>query len=152
MSSLEKRAWLTVWSMGPAYCVYFAVQFGFPSLLPTMLDHILYLAAAAGFHAVVYVTGLLVIKHREAGEGPLQDERDRAIDARATRAAYFLLLTGMILVGVVMPFGTGGRHAAHSDLVYVWKLANAALLFIVLSEVLRVALTIAGYRRTRFAH
>jgi hypothetical protein len=38
MSSLEKRAWLTLWSMCPVYCVYFVIQIWFPTLLPTMLD------------------------------------------------------------------------------------------------------------------
>lgn len=152
MSSLEKRAWLTLWSMCPPYCVYFVIQFGFPSLLPTMQVHIACLAAAASVHAIAYVSGLLLIKRRETDEELLHDERDRAIDARATRAAYFMLLTGMILVGVVMPFGSGSRGVPPSDLAYIWKLVNAALFFIVLSETLRVTLTVYGYRRTRFAH
>ena len=94
MSSLEKRAWLALWSMCPVYCIYFAIQIGFPDLLPTMLERIVCFALAASIHAVGYVSGLLVIKRHEAGEPLLEDERDRAIDGRATRAAYFILLTG----------------------------------------------------------
>lgn len=145
MSSLEKRAWLTLWSQCPAYCVYFAIQLGFPALLPTMLAHIACLALVAGVHAVSYVIGLLLIKRGERGESLLEDERDRAIDGRATRAAYFVLLTGMIVVGVVMPF-------SHGDWKGDWKIVNSALLFIVLAETVRQVLIVVGYRRPRLAH
>ena len=48
---------------------------------------------------------------------------------------------GMIVVGVMMPFGAGG-----------WKIVNTALLAIVLAEVLRHALIALAYRKaTRFA-
>ena len=117
MSSLEKRAWLALWSMCPVYCVYFAIQIWWPALLPTFLDRIACLALVASVHAVGYVAGLAVIKRRERDENLLDDERDRAIDGRATRTAYFVLLTGMIVVGMVMPFNNGG-----------WKLVNTALL------------------------
>jgi uncharacterized membrane protein len=82
-----------------------------------------------------------VIKRHEAGEPLLEDERDRAIDGRATRTAYFILLTGMIVVGMVMPFNNGG-----------WKLVNTAAFFIVLTETARYALILIGYRRPRLAH
>ena len=141
MSSLEKRAWLALWSMCPVYCIYFAIQIGFPNLLPTMLERIACLAVVASLHAVGYVSGLLLIKRREAGEPLLEDERDRAIDGRATRMAYFVLITGMIVVGVVMPFNNSG-----------WKLVNTALLAIVLAETVRYALILIGYRQPRLAH
>jgi hypothetical protein len=141
MSSLQKRAWLALWSMCPVYCVYFVIQIGLPYLQPTMLERIACLAVVASLHAVGYICGLLVIKRHEAGEPLLEDERDRAIDGRATRTAYFILLTGMIVVGMVMPFNNGG-----------WKLVNAALFFIVLTETARYALILIGYRRPRLAH
>ncbi len=141
MSSLEKRAWLSLLSMCPGYLVYFAIQVGWPALLPTMLDRFAALALAASVHAVAYVAGLLVIRHRERAESLHEDERDRAIDGRATRAAYFMLLTGMIVVGMVMPFTRGG-----------WDVVNAALLVIVLAETLRYALIVTGYRRPRLAY
>ena len=140
MSSLEKRAWLSLWSLCPAYAVYFAIQIWFPALLATPLDRFACLALVATFHAVAYVVGLLVIKRHEAAEPLLEDERDRAIDGRATRTAYFILLAGMILVGMVMPFGNTG-----------WKLVNTALLAIVLAETARYALIVMGYRRQRLA-
>lgn len=141
MSSLEKRAWLSLLSMCPGYIVYFAVVVGMPTLLTTVLDRFGALALAASVHAVAYIAGLLVIRHRERAEPLHEDERDRAIDARATRAAYFMLLTGMIVVGMVMPFTRSG-----------WDVVNAALLVIVLAEALRYALIVVSYRRPRLAY
>lgn len=141
MSALEKRAWLTLWSMGPPYLVYFIIQYGFPSRVPDLMSHLICFAIVAGAHGVIYLTAWLLMKHREAGESLVEDERDRAIDGRATRTAYFVLITGMIVVGVVMPFGNAG-----------WKLVNSALLFIVVAECLRHALIVIGYRRPRLAH
>ena len=141
MSSLEKRAWLMLWSMCPVFLAYFTVQYAFPNLLPDFKARLICLAIVAGAHAVIYLTGWLVMKRQEAGQSLLEDERDHAIDARATRAAYFILISGMILVGVVMPFDSSG-----------WKITNGALLFIVLSEAVRYALIVIGYRRPRLAH
>lgn len=141
MSALQKRAWLTLWSMCPVYCLYFAIQIGLPDRFTTMLERIGLLALVASIHAVAYVSGLLVIKRREAGEPLLEDERDRAIDGRATRTAYFIMLTGLIVVGMVMPFNKAG-----------WELVNAALFFIVLSETARYALILIGYRQPRLVH
>ena len=112
-----------------------------PDLFSTLLERIGCLAVVASFHAVAYVSGLLAIKRREVGEPLLEDERDRAIDGRATRMAYFILLTGMIVVGMVMPFNNGG-----------WKLVNTALLFIVLTETARYVLILIGYRRPRLVY
>lgn len=44
------------------------------------------------------------------------DERDLDIKRRSITAAYFVLITGMILIGVVMPFQSHG-----------WAIVNAAL-------------------------
>jgi len=140
MSSFEKRAWLALCSMGPAYAVYFVIQAGFPALLPTMGTRIACLAVVAGLHAIAYLAGWLVIKRQERHEGFIDDERDRVIDGRATRVAYFALLAAMMLV-VVMPFDHEG-----------WQIVNAALFFIVVAEMMRNALIVAGYRKPRLAH
>ena len=141
MSPLEKRAWLTLWSMCPVYIVYFTIRLGFPDVLTGMLDRFALLAVVASLHAVGYVAGWLVMKRREAGDSLLEDERDHAIDRHAGRIAYFIALTGLIVVGMVMPFNNSG-----------WQLVDAALFFIVLTETLRNALIVSGYRRTQHAH
>jgi uncharacterized membrane protein len=141
MSLIEKRAWLTLWAMCPGYLVYFAIQIGWPGWPSGFLAKFGLLAAVAGLHAIIYIAGELVIRYQHRGEELQEDERDDAIDARAARAAYYLLLAGTILAGAIMPFTDRG-----------WKVANTALLFIVLSETLRAALTVRGYRRPRMAH
>ncbi len=145
MSSLEKRAWLSLWSMCPVYLVYFAIQIGFQAQLPTMMDRIAVLAVVACIHATCYVVGLLLIKRREAGEPLLEDERDLAIYGRATRIAYFVLLAGILVAGGIMPFN---RQSLEED----WHIANTALLAIVLAEATRDALVVLGYRRPCLAH
>ena len=141
MTLIEKRAWLTLWTMCPGYLVYFAIQIGWPDWPSGFLAIFGLLAAVAGLHAIGYIAGELVFRFRNREEGLQQDERDDAIDARATRAAYMLLLAGTILAGAIMPFTDQG-----------WKVANTALFFIVLSETLRAALTVRGYRHPRMAH
>ena len=141
MSSLEKRAWLTIWTMCPAYLVYFTIHLAAPDLFTSVLERFAVLGTAATVHAVVYLTGLAVMVRRERDDPIKADERDHAIDARATRAAYYLLLTGTIVAGMVMPFTHGG-----------WELVNAALLAIVLAETLHGVYVIASYRSSRLAY
>jgi len=141
MTLIEKRAWLTLWTMCPVYLVYFAIQVGWPQLTPTVLSKFGLLAAVAGLHAIGYIAGELVFRYRGRGDAVQKDERDDAIDARAARAAYFVLLAGTMLTGMIMPFTESG-----------WKVANTALLFIVAAETLRSVLTARGYRRPALAH
>lgn len=142
MSPLEKRAWLALWSQCPPYAVYFLVLAAWPMWLTTFLERIAFLAIVAGAHAIAYLIGLTLLKRQERGEELLLDERDHAIDARATRVAYFVMLVGMIVVGVVMPFSDAD-----------WKITNTALFAIVLAETVRYALIVLGYRKVpRLAH
>jgi len=142
MSPLESRAWLTLWGMCPAYMIYFALQLAGPTWLTSMAERIICLAAVAGVHAIICLVGLLVLKGRERDQGLLADERDRAIDAHATRIAYYILMVGTVLAGMVAPFNQGG-----------WKIVNGALLAIVLAEAVRNLLVVQGYRGTpRLAH
>ena len=134
MPVLEKRAWITLWAMCPAYLVYFVIQAAYPELTPTHLSRFGLLAVIACIHAAGYIGGELVLRRQHRGEPLDGDERDLAIDARATRAAYFLLLSGMIVAGMIMPFTDSG-----------WEVANTALFFIVLAETLRVVLTLRAY-------
>ena len=59
MSLIEKRAWLTLWTMCPGYLVYFAILIGWPQLTPTVLSKFGLLAAVAGLHAIGYIAGEL---------------------------------------------------------------------------------------------
>lgn len=137
MSALERRAWLSLLGMCPGYLVYFTVQIAAPGWPGTLLGRFGFLAAVACTHAAVYLAGLALSKLAERGQGLLADERDRTIDARATRSAYFVLLAAAILAGMVLPFINSG-----------WNLVNAALMGIVLAEITRNALIVMGYRGT----
>ena len=141
MTLIEKRAWLTLWTMCPVYLVYFAIQVGWPDW-PSgswRSSGCWPRSPACTRSATSPANSRSAIATRE--DGLQQDERDDAIDARATRAAYFVLISGTILAGAIMPFTDRG-----------WKVANTALLFIVLSETLRAVLTVRGYRRPALAH
>lgn len=141
MVTWENRARLTLWSMCPPYAAYFAIQLASPAWLDTMVQRILCLAAAALSHAAVFGIGFLLLgRHKE--DGLAIDERDLAIEARATRSAYWLLFTGAVVVGMMMPFRDGG-----------WRIVNTMLLVLILAEALRNTLIVAGYREgPRFAH
>jgi len=53
-----------------------------------------------------------------------------------SRAAYGVLIAGMILVRCVMPFNSSG-----------WRIINAALAMIVLAEVVHYVTVVISYRR-----
>ena len=135
MSPLERRAVLALWGLCPTYLVYFALQIAAPGWFTGLIPRLSGLAAVTLTSAAINIVGLLAFGLRERGQGPFADERDRAIDTRATRSAYFVLLTGVVVVGMVMPFSHGG-----------WAIVNAALLAIVLAELVRNVLIVLGYR------
>ena len=72
---------------------------------------------------------------RREGER-VSDERDLAIDQRATRVTYQILLCGMILVGCFMPFNSSG-----------WNIFHAAVISIAVAEIVRHVLIVSMYRR-----
>ena len=64
------------------------------------------------------------------------DERDRAIMRRSVSVAYYVLIAGLIEVGVVLPFTRSG-----------WAIINAALFTIVVAELVRYGVVVFSYRR-----
>jgi hypothetical protein len=140
MSYQEKLAWLSLTAMTLTFGPYFAVA-GRASAMDRPMPnlHLLWLfAIAAGVQVVMQGFGRLWLRHQERLEGGIQvpDERDRAIEHRSVRAAYGVLLAGMILVGCIMPFNSAG-----------WRIVNAALAMIVASEVVHYATVVFSYRR-----
>jgi hypothetical protein len=143
MSPLESRAWLQIWAMGLPYAVYFTLQLTWPDgfdRLP-LIPRLACFGAAALTHLAITAVGWIILKRRERGDVPLVDERDRAIENRATLTSYYALMAGIIVVGVVMPFRNQG-----------WKIVNTSVFAIVLAEMLRHTLVALAYRRaTRLA-
>ena len=133
MAWREKQAWLALSVMVVAYGVYFALVAGERR---SMLAMLLLFGGVAIAQAVVMIVGSIVLAVRAGKEAQARaDERDRAIDRRSARIAYFVLLIGMIMVGVVMPFSEQG-----------WRISNAALLALVVAEVV-YGVVVVSYRR-----
>ena len=134
MAWREKQAWLALSVLVVGYGVYFALVAGERR---SMLAMLLLFGGVAIAQAVVMIVGSIVLAVRAGKEAQARaDERDRAIDRRSARIAYFVLLIGMIMVGVVMPFSEQG-----------WRISNAALLALVVAEVVRYGVVVVSYRR-----
>lgn len=141
MAYREKIAWLTLVSMAIAYTLYFSLLLSWisPDSVegPPVLQGLMLFGAITLVQAVVVAIGSAVLSIRARARGESKpDERDRAIERRGATAGYYVLLAGMILVGVIMPFSDPR-----------WKITNAALLAIVVAETVRLVLVILGYRR-----
>ena len=141
MAFREKIAWLSLGSMLVAYTIYFSLlAHSFDPGLPAGPRPMQMLALFGGVTIVqaifvAIVSAVLGIRAgREARARP--DERDRAIARRGAGVAYFVLMVGMIVVGVVMPLGDPR-----------WTIINAALLSLVIAEAVRYTLVILSYRR-----
>lgn len=134
MAWREKQAWLALSVMVVAYGAYFSLV---TASEQSMLEMLLLFGGVAIAQAVVMIVGSTLLAVQAGKEARAKaDERDRAIDRRGTRIAYFVLLTGMIVVGVIMPFSKQG-----------WQITNAALLALVAAEIVRYGVVVASYRR-----
>lgn len=133
MPAKEQFAWVWLSTMLVTYAAYFTsvVTIG----ETTALTQIGLFAATTVVQALVIGTVSAVIAVRHKG-GPQSDERDQLIDQRATRAAYQLLICGMIVVGCLMPFNNSG-----------WRIFHAAVFSIAVSEIVRHGLMVSMYRR-----
>lgn len=138
MAFREKIAWLTLVTMLVAYAVYFtivgpAVGFG----EGRMIDIIWSFGLVAVAHAIAVIVGAIFIAVTATKEAQAKaDERDRAIARRGATIGYYVLILGMIVVGVVMPFSDPP-----------WKIVNTALLAIVLAETVNNVVVLLSYRR-----
>lgn len=136
MSYREKLAWLSLIAMAVTFGPYFAVAERAPQAMPNLRLLALFAVAAAAQMAI-QGAGRWWFWSRERRVGILKpDERDRAIEYRSVRAAYAVLIAGMILVGCVMPFNSGG-----------WRIVNAALAMIVTAELVHYGTVVFSYRR-----
>ena len=135
----EKTAWLSLLAILVTFGPYFAIV-GAGMIPEAALPNLRQL----GLFAVTTIVQMLIIAGGtiylgratpdEARMPP--DERDRAIMYRARNYSYYVLISGTILVGCVMPFVAGG-----------WKIVNATVLMIVLAELVHYSLVITAYRK-----
>lgn len=135
----EKTAWLALIAMAVTFGPYFViVALGIlpREALPNPRQLVLF-AVAAVAQGLIQGAGYLYfsrVSPQEARTPP--DERDRAIMRRSISIAYYVLLAGLIEVGVVMPFTSSG-----------WTIINAALFTIVAAELVRYGVIVLSYRR-----
>ncbi|MBY0562738.1 MAG: DUF2178 domain-containing protein [Hyphomonadaceae bacterium] len=133
MVAREQFAWVWLVTMVVTYGVYFvAVALTGDT---TFWRQIVMFAATAIAQVVIVAiaSAVIALRHKNELSG---DERDRAIEHRASAIAYQVLICGMILVGCLMPFNHAG-----------WDIFHAAVFAIVLAEIVRHGLIVAAYRR-----
>ena len=135
----EKVAWLSLLAMAFTYGPYFALTTLQPlpeGAMPN-LQQMGRFAGTAVAQMLILAAGHLVLRRRAPEDARVAaDERDRAIERRSRRIAYFVLIVGTILAGVVMPFFASG-----------WAIINAALAAIVVAEVVHYGVAVRSYRR-----
>ena len=137
MTYREKATWLIFASMVIAYTLYFGLILAGHPAGRQMFPMLWLFGSIAATQALVVVLGYAILAMRTPrAERARPDERDRAIGRRGAAAAYYVMMAGMILVGVVMPFTDTGV-----------RIANSALFAIVLAETVNCAVVLASYRR-----
>lgn len=137
MTYKEKTSWLLLITMLLAYGLYFGLIItGHPAGTDRFAMLWLF-GTIAATQAVIVIIGYIYFT-TEARKSPRAqvDERDRAIAARGTRVSYYVLLTAMIIVGVVMPFTETAIH-----------IVNTALFGIVIAELVGLITVVTSYRR-----
>jgi len=139
----EKSAWVAVAGMVVGYGGYFAMVATLPHQMidgdpPGMVLKLFALLTIATIvRLVILGAGTLAIRAASPADAKAPaDERDRAIAGRSAAIAYYVMMTGMIIVGMFMPFTAHG-----------WAITNAALFAIVVAELARYGTIIAAYRR-----
>lgn len=138
MSYREKVAWLSLIAMAVTFGPYLILMTISPPTGPLPnLQALSVFAVAAAVQVAILGVGHLWLRISSSQDARVPaDERDRAIARRSLSAAYYTLLTGMIVVGIWMPFTSRG-----------WTIVNAAIAGIVLAEVVHYAVAVWSYRR-----
>jgi len=134
MAWREKTAWITLVTMVIAYGAYFTVVSTVAMSGVSMLG---LFGAVTVAQVIVIIVATAVLAALSADDARAKaDERDRAISRRGTNVAYFVLMSGVVTVGVIMPFHDVG-----------WRLTNAALFALVIAEAVRHLIIVVSYRR-----
>ena len=135
----EKIAWLSLIAIAVTYGPYFSLMASGTLPLRPMPDltRLGYFALTTIVQVILLAIGHVVLRlsSPEEARAPA-DERDSAITRQSVSAAYYVLMTGMIVVGCVMPFLQAG-----------WAIVNGTIFMIVLAEVVHYAIVVVSYRR-----
>jgi hypothetical protein len=140
MSFREKSAWISFVVVLVAFGAYFVSISGDLSV-PRNISH--RVAALLGLLAVILaVTVVEIVAHivvalsSPAEAQAARDEREKAISLRATRPAFYVLMTGVWLALGSVALGGG-----------VWLLVQATLFAVWVAELTRFGTQIYYYRR-----
>lgn len=130
----EKLAWINLIGIAIAYSVYFTVITTSALSVMSMLGLFAAVTVVQAVAVIVVTIMLAALSRNEARAKP--DERDRAIGRRGASIAYFVLIVGVMMIGIVLPFSKAG-----------WPLTNAALFALIAAEVVRHIIVVVSYRR-----
>jgi uncharacterized membrane protein len=137
MTYREKTVWLTLTAMIIAYTIYFGLILAGHPAGREMFPMLWLFGGIAAAQAIVVLAGYAALARTTPKAERLRpDERDRAISRRGAATAYYVMMTGMIIVGVIMPFTDSGT-----------KIANTALFAIVVAEIINDVMVLISYRR-----
>ena len=137
MSVREQFSWVWLAVMVVVYGAYFAsvLLLRAHGEIPFLMEFVLLGAAGLTQMIILGAASLVMRARREARARTKPDERDRAIEHHATTMAYYVLVAGMIVVGCVTPFTASG-----------WEIVRAAVLAIVIAEIVHHGLVVRAYR------
>lgn len=137
MNFREKTAWLNVIAMLAAYSLYFGLILSGHPAGHEVFPMLWLFGSIAVAHAITVIVGTIILSAQAPKpERARADERDRAIRRRGATMAYYVLLAGMMVVGVYMPFVESGV-----------PLANTGLFAIVVAELVNSTVVLLSYRR-----
>lgn len=139
MAYREKIGWLSLIAMAVTFGPYFmaVAVHAIPDAALPNLRQLFVFGITAVTQALIIGMGHLYFRRSSPEDARMPpDERDKAIMQRSISTAYYVLIAGMIMVGVMMPFNSSG-----------WKIVNAALFMIVTAEVVHYGVVVASYRR-----
>lgn len=140
MTYKEKTTWLELTGLLLCFGSYFVFLIATPQFYNwRILDQIKPLAILGSLNAIIVLVGhVWLIRTHPKADGHGKDERDVAIDAKATHLSYQILIYSMLFVGGILPFTEGA-----------WKVANCTMFAICIAEISRGVSTLLAYRRQR---
>jgi hypothetical protein len=136
MSFREKSAWISLASLLIVFGVYFWNVARIIARKTALSDFPLFFSLLVALIVAEVVLHLLIAMQSPGDARTPKDERERLIELKATRIAFFVLLVGALVSIATMHLKVG-----------VWVMAHCVLLSVVVAEVVKFGTQIILYRR-----
>jgi hypothetical protein len=137
MAYREKAAWLSLGALAVAFVPYFTIVAMRSQTETRLIPQLELYTIAVAVQLTILGAGYWILRRQSPSDAAMPpDERDIAVANRSTTVAYYVLMTGTVVVGCIMPFTDRG-----------FAIVNAAFFAIVLSQFVRYSLAAASYRR-----